>query len=157
MAQYNIGPQDNALLLSTALPAAGLNVLTGVLDLQSYAPNGDSWRLGRIQVKIPALPENNVVANTITIALQAAPASLTAGAAQVAPLNVLPGVFVTPMVSQTMTLPGVVAGGSVTTLAYFTLAFDANGSPFQFYQFLITVNAAIVTLGEIVEIAFVLA
>jgi hypothetical protein len=145
----NIGPQDNALLINTALPAAGANVTTAVLDMQSIAPNSDSWRLGRIAVTIPALPENT--GTGITVALQAAPPSLTNSPS--APALPVPGAFVTPTCAQTITFTGV-AGGTAAQVAYFTLAFDANGSPYQFYQFVITTPAGTITVGENVAIAW---
>ena len=150
--QINLGPIDLALSVTQALPAAGANVTTGILDLQSIAPNGDAWRLGRIAAIIPALPEN--VANTgITIALQAAPPSLVAS--PIAPAMPVPGAFVTPAVAQTATIAAVAGTGSAAQVLYFTLAFDANGSPYQFYQFLITTPAGTVTVGEVITLAFV--
>lgn len=154
MAQINLGPIDLNLALNTALPANGANVLTGVLDLQSIAPNGDAWRTGRFAIIFPALPESNVVANTITVDLQAAPPSLLAGSAAIAPLTPPPGAFVTPAVAQKLTVPGVVGTGSLANVYYMTAAFDANGSPFQFYQFLITVGN-INTLAENILIAWI--
>ena len=155
MAQYNIGPMDTQLTLTQALPAVNTNVTTGILDLQSIAPNGNAWRLGRIAVIVPALPENTVTG--ITIALQAAPPSLTGGSSAIAPLTPAPGAIVTPPTSQTFTIAAVAAVGSAAQIGYFTLAFDANGSPFQFYQFLITTPAGVTTVGEIVTIGWVYA
>jgi hypothetical protein len=37
---------------------------------------------------------------------------------------------------------------------YFTPAFDAYGSPYQFYQFVITSGAGAVTAGESITIGF---
>lgn len=153
--QINLGPIELALSLNTALPAAGANVTTGILDLQSIAPNGDAWRLGRIAVLFPNLPENNAGAG-ITVALQAAPPSLVAGApTAVAPATPPPGAFVTPAVAQTLTVPAVANGGSTANIYYFTLAFDANGSPYQFYQFVITTPAQVQSQGENIVIAYV--
>jgi hypothetical protein len=146
----NIGPQDNQLLVNTALPAAGANVTSAILDLQSIAPNSDSWRLGRIAVTFPALPENT--GTGITIALQAAPPSLVNSPP--APALPVPGAFVTPTCAQTITIAGVAGTGSLANVAYFTLAFDGNGSPYQFYQFLITTPAGTITQGENIAIAW---
>lgn len=152
--QINIGPMDLALAINIALPAAAANVTTGVLDLQSIAPNGDAWRTGRIAVIFPTLAENTAGAG-LTIGLRAAPPSLTTGAAAVAPATPVPGAFVTPLVAQTLTVPAVASTGSVGAVYYFTLAFDENGSPYQFYQFIITTPAQVATVGEIVTIGFV--
>ena len=151
MAIYNLGPQDVALLISQALPGNNASVTTGVLDLQAVAPNSDAWRLGRIAVTFPAVPENTSGAG-ITVALQAAAASLTNSPS--APGNVVPAGFVTPICSQTITIASVGSGGSVATKAYFTMAFDANGSCFQFYQFLITVPSQVTPTGEVITIAW---
>lgn len=150
----NIGPIDLNNAITFALPAAGATTVFGTLDMQAIAPNSDAWRLGRLAVVIPAIGGNDVVADTITITLQAAPPLLTAGASSAAPNNPVPGAFVTPLCSQVITIPGVVAGGSVAQKAYFTMAFDANGSPYQFYQFSVAVNASITTIGELVTIGW---
>ena len=155
MPQFNIGPMDTQLTLSQALPAVNTNVTTGILDLQSIAPNGNAWRLGRIAAIIPALPENTVTG--ITIALQAAPPSLTGGSNAIAPLTPAPGAFVTPPTAQTFTIAAVAGTGSLAQVGYFTLAFDANGSPYQFYQFVITTPAGVVTVGEVIQIGWVYA
>jgi hypothetical protein len=150
----NLGPQDVNLAVSIALPAAGQSATTNILDLQSIAPQGNAWREGRFVVSFPALPENNAGAG-ITVALQAAPPSLIAS--QPAPALPVPGAFVTPAVGQTLTIPAVANGGSAASNNYFTLAFDANGSPYQFYQFLVTVPAQVATQGEVITIAWVYA
>ena len=149
----NLGPQDLNLSLSQVLPAAGQNVTTGYIDLQAIAPNSDAWTDGVFAISFPNLPEN-VVAGGITVALQVAPPSLTAGATAIAPLTPPPGAFVTPADAQTATLAGVALTGTAATKLYMNPAFDANGSPYQFYQFVITVTAGIVTQGETVTIAW---
>lgn len=148
----NVGPQDAALSINQALPAAAANVTTAVLDLQATSPNSNAWRLGRIQVTVPALPENT--GTGITIAMQVAPPLLTAGAASIAPNTTVPGAFITPVCAQTITLTGAV-GGTPAQIAWFTLAFDPTGSTYQFYQFLITTPAGTVTVGEIVNIGWI--
>jgi hypothetical protein len=152
MTPINVGPGDQALTINQALPAANANLTTPILDLQAVTPNSNAWRLGRIQVSIPALPENT--GTGITVAMQVAPPSLTAGAASVAPLTAIPGVFITPVCSQTITFTGIV-GGTAPLTAWFTLAFDPTGSTYQFYQFVITTPAGTVTLGEIVNIGWI--
>jgi hypothetical protein len=149
---FNIGPADLNLSVTQALPAAGANVTTGILDLQSIAPNGDAWRLGRIGITFPNLPENNAGAG-ITVSLQAAPPSLVNSPS--APALPVPGVFVTPAVAQTLTVAAVAGNGSAANVYYMTLAFDpATGSPYQFYQFLITTPGGVNTQGEPIQIAF---
>lgn len=148
---FNIGPADLNLSITQALPAAGANVTTGILDLQSIAPNGDAWRLGRIGITFPNVPGNAAGAG-ITVALQAAPPSLVNSSS--APAMPVPGAFVTPAVAQTLTVAAV-NGGSAANVYYMTLAFDAaTGSPYQFYQFLITAPAQAATMGEPIQIAF---
>jgi hypothetical protein len=148
----NIGPADIQLSVTQALPAAGTNVTTGILDLQAVAPNSNAWRLGRLAIVVPALPENT--ANTgITIALQAAPPSLTNSPP--APQLPVPGAFVTPATSQTFTIAAIAGTGSPAQIGYFTLAFDASGSTYQFYQFLITTPAGTITVGENITIQWI--
>ena len=151
MAIINLGPQDVQLGLNQALPAAGANVLIGILDMQALAMNSNAWRLGRFCITFPNLPENTAGAG-ITVALQAAPPSLVAGASAIAPLSPPPGAFVTPTTSQTATIAAVAGTGSPAQVAYMTLAFDPTGSVYQFYQFQITVPAGVVTQGENVSI-----
>ena len=153
MSLINVAVQDAALSIAQALPAAGANVTTPILDLQAVSPNSNAWRLGRIQVAVPALPEN--VGAGITVALQAAGPLLTAGAASIAPNSAVPGAFVTPVCAQTVTIAGVAGTGSAAQYAWFTLAFDATGSTYQFYQFVITTPAGTVTVGEIVNIGWI--
>lgn len=154
MSQINVGPQDQQLSVSLALPGAGLNALTGVLDLQAIAPNSNAWRLGRIAVNIPAIPENTAGAG-ITVALQAAPPSLVVGASAIAPNTPPPGAFITPICSQTITIAAVVLTGSLPTIAYFTLAFDPTGSVYQFYQFLVSTPAQVAPVGEQLTIGWI--
>ena len=150
--QINIGPLDLNLSVTQALPVAGAAVTTGILDFQSIAPNGDAWRLGRIAVKVPVIAGN--VANGITIAIQAANADLTPGAAAIAPNLPNPAAFATPPGAQTLTIAAVAGTGSAANTYYFTLPFDSYGSPYQFLQFVITSGAGAVTAGESVTIGF---
>lgn len=152
MPLINVAPFDAALSINVALPASGANITTGIIDMGAIAPNSNAWRLGRFAVLFPAMPENNVVANTITVTMKAAPPSLTGGASAVAPNTPLPGAFVTT--TQVITVAGVVAGGSIAQYGYFTLAFDPTGSPYQFYEFTIVVGA-INTVGETVTIGWI--
>lgn len=151
----NVGPQDLNLAVSLALPAAAANNTTGILDLQSIAPNGDAWRLGRIAVVIPAIPAHTDSTKSITFELKAAPPLLTTGAGAVAPNQPVPGAFVTPICAQKISLAGVATTGTFAQIIYFTLAFDANGSPFQFYQFLQTVASGDNNNGETITYAWV--
>jgi hypothetical protein len=150
----NIGPQDVELGMTQALPAAGANVTTNVIDIQAVAPNSNAWRLGRFQVNWPALPENTG-ATGITIALQAAGPSLTTGSAAAAPQIPGPAAFVTPTRAQTITIAPVAGTGSIAGAAWFNLEFDPYGSTYEFYQFLITTPAGTVTVGELISIQFV--
>ena len=147
--QVNIGPADVAMQLTQALPAAGANVTTAVIDLQAVGPFSDAWRIGRFAVKFPALPENNTGAG-ITVALQAAAPSLTLS--PIAPALPVPGAFAAPICAQTITLAAIAQTGTAAVKYYFTPAFDAVGSTFQFYQFVITVPAGVTTVGELVTI-----
>lgn len=153
MAIINLGPQDINLQVQQALPAAGQNVTTSILDLQAVAPHSNAWRLGRFVITVPNLPENNAGAG-ITVAMQVAPPSLTGGSAAIAPQTPAPGAFITPPTSQTFTVAAVAGTGSAAQVGYMTLSLDQNGSNYQFYQFLITVPAGVVTQGEQITIAF---
>ena len=149
----NLAPQDLNLSLSQALPGAGANVTTGYLDLQAIGPNSDAWTDGVFAISFPNLPENTV-AGGITVALQAAPPLLTQGASAIAPNQPAPGAFVTPTDAPVVTLAGVAGTGTAAQKLYLKLSFDATGSPYQFYQFVITTTAGINTLGELVTIAW---
>lgn len=134
------------------LPAANANNTTPVLDLQAIAPNSNAWQTGRIKVTVPALPENTAGAG-ITFALQAAPPSLTSGIK--APALYPPGAFAAPNPSQTITVAAVANGGSLAQVFYFTLPCDANGSTFQFIQFVQTVPAGVATQGEVINYQYI--
>ena len=149
---FNIGLQDSQIQVSQALPSSGNNITTGVIDMQAIAPRSRAWGDGLFAVTIPAIPENTS-STGITIALQAAPPSLTGGSSAIAPLQPGPGTFITPTCAQTITIPAVTGTGSAASVAYFTLALDANGSAYQFYQFLIT-NPGVTTSGEVLTIAW---
>lgn len=147
--QVNIGPTDAAIGISQALPAASNNVTTAAIDLQAVGPFSDAWRLGRFAVKFPALPENNTGAG-ITVALQAAAPSLTLS--PIAPALPVAGAFAAPICAQTITLASIAQTGTAAGTYYFTPAFDSAGSTFQFYNFVITVPAGVVTVGELITI-----
>lgn len=154
MAQaiINIAPMDSQLSVTLNLPASGNAGTTGIIDMEATAPNSNAWRLGRFAIVFPNLPENNVVANTITVAMQAAPPSLTNSLP--APAGSVPGAFAAPAVSQILTVAGVVGTGSLAGVYYMTLAFDPTGSVYQYYQFVITVGA-IATLAEPITIGWI--
>ncbi len=152
--QINIGPMDLALAVTAELPAGGANITVGVLDLQAVGPNSDAWRMGRFAVIVPAIPGNAGGAG-ITVAMWVAPPSLVAGSAAVAPLTPPPGAFVSS--GQTVTIAAVAGTGSVSGEYYFAPAFDANGSTYQFYQFVITSPAQVNSLSEIVTVGWVYA
>jgi hypothetical protein len=147
-----IAPADVNLSVQMPLPAANNNNTSPVLDLQAIAPNSSAWQLGRIKVTIPALPENTA-GTGITLAIQAAPVSLTSGVK--APALPPPGAFVTPNPSQTVTVAAVANGGSLAAVYYFNLPTDGNGSTYQFIQFVQTVPAGVVTQGEVINYQFV--
>lgn len=64
--------KDKALHLDIAFPAAGSAALnTGTLDLGvDVSGFSDQWRLGRLKVAVPALPNNADNTKTITLDLQ---------------------------------------------------------------------------------------
>jgi hypothetical protein len=72
--------KDKALHLEINFPAAGAAVQTGTLDLGVDNPGAsvggktrnfsDQWRLGRLRVTVPALPNNTDNTKTITVRLQ---------------------------------------------------------------------------------------
>lgn len=151
-AIINVGPQDTQLAVFVALPAAGANITTPIIDLGVNGGNSNAWQLGRWAIQLPALAENNTGAG-ITVSLQAANGSLTNSSP--APAPAVPGAFVTPTTSQITTIPAVAIIGSPVFQAFQTAAFDSTGSTYQFYQWVITVPAGVITLGEQVIIAWV--
>lgn len=148
----NIGPQDAQLLLNTALPAAGQNVTTAVLDMQGVDPMSSFHKLGRFVIQFPNLPENTTGAG-ITVAMQVAGPSLTNSPP--APQLPVPAAFAAAPVAQTLTVVAVAGTGSAAANYYMTPTFDTYGSCYQFYQFVITVPAGVVTTGENIVIAWV--
>jgi hypothetical protein len=60
--------KDASLKLVTAIPNAGSNVNTSVLDL-NIEPHNNVWRVAHIKVAVPALTDhaNTSVTNTITL------------------------------------------------------------------------------------------
>src|SRR5580693_7918467 len=65
---------EGTLHLQQYLPAAGATVVTGVLDLHVDGDSfGNAWRLGRIRVGIPALPNHVTPADVITVSMQQTP------------------------------------------------------------------------------------
>jgi hypothetical protein len=151
-AIINIGPQDIILAVQLPLPAAGANATTAIIDLGVNGGNSNAWQLGRFAIQCQALPENTVAAG-ITIAMQCAPPSLTNS--QPAPGYNVPGAFITPVTTQTTTIAGVAGIGSAAFQGFQVPTFDSTGSTYQFYQWLVTVTAGIVTQGEILTIAWV--
>ena len=149
----NLAPQDLNLSVSQALPASGANVTTGYIDMQAVGPNSDAWTDGVFAITFPNLPEN-VVAGGITVALQAAGPLLTQGASAIAPNTAGPGAFATPTDAPVVTLAGIAATGTAAQKLYLKLSFDATGSPYQFYQFVITTTAGVNTTGELITIAW---
>lgn len=136
MAITNSGPIDAALSVTKALPAAAANNNTDALDLQSIAPNSDGWRLGRLRVSVPALPNLVDTTKNLVLTLYAAKASTSSSPAPAAPTA---GAFVIPTVKQTITIPGVATTGTSALVAYFNIPVDAYGSTYEFVR----VNQAI--------------
>ena len=63
--------KDKALHLDVLFPAAGASLNTGTLDLGvDVSGFSDQWRLGRLKVAVPALPNNSDNTKTITLDLQ---------------------------------------------------------------------------------------
>ncbi len=143
-----LGPQDKAISLTMALPAAAANNTTGIIDLQAVGPFSDAWRLGLIAVNVPAIPAHTDPTKSITIDLKAAPASLTLS--QPAPALPVPGTFVTPPNAQKISIPGVAVTGSPAQVLYFYAALDISGNTYPFYQFLQTVPSGDNNNGEII-------
>lgn len=151
-AIINVGAFDSQLTLNTALPASGANVTTGILDFSAAGGNSNAWRMGRIGIFFPVLPENTV-AGGITVTLQAAGPSLTNSLPATAPAT--PGAFAAPAVSQVATLAGVAGVGTPATVLWMTLPFDSTGSTYEFVQFVIATTAGIITQGENLQISWV--
>jgi hypothetical protein len=151
-AIINVGAFDAQLTLNTPLPGAGQTATTGILDLSTGAPNSNAWRMGRIGIFFPTLPENTV-AGGITVTLYAANASLTSSLP--APAAAVPGAFAQPAVSQVATLAGVAGVGTPATVLWMTLPFDSTGSTYEFVQFVISVTAGIITQNENLQISWV--
>lgn len=150
----NLGPQDAQLGVTMAIPAAGANATTAILDLSTVAPNSNAWRLGRFRIQFPNLP-GNIVAGGITVTMQVANPSLTNSG--IAPQPVVPGAFAAPPTSQVSTLAGVAGTGTPAQPLYQTLALDQTGSVYEFYQFVVATTAGIAINGEQVSIVFELA
>lgn len=152
MSLINLGPADVALQVSVALPAAGANITTPVIDLQAVAGQSEAWRRGVFVIQFPALPEN--IANTgITVAMQVAPPSLTNSPP--APQLPVPGAFITPATAQTFTCAAVAGNGSAAQYGFMFAALDPTGSSYQFYQFVITTPGGTVTQAEPINIFWV--
>lgn len=63
--------KDAALHLEGFLPAAGGTLNMGVLDLNvDNAGFSNNWRLGKLRITVPALPNNSDNTKTITLTLQ---------------------------------------------------------------------------------------
>ncbi len=130
--------KDAALHLEQYLPAANTTNVTGILDLGVDAPGvstagignftfSDQWRLGRIRVTVPALPNhtNNALNITLTLTDSADNGATfqqggTAGSAVALPLI-------------QVVIPGVATNGSALTIVDVPLPPDLRG-PIQFLQ-----------------------
>lgn len=63
--------KDIALHLEGYLPAAGVTLNVGTLDLGvDNSGFSNNWRLGKLRVAVPALPNNSDNTKTITVTLQ---------------------------------------------------------------------------------------
>ena len=63
--------KDAALHLEVNFPAAGATVTTATLDLNvDVSGFSDQWRLGRLKLTVPALPNNSDNTKTILVDLQ---------------------------------------------------------------------------------------
>lgn len=63
--------KDAALHLEGYFPAAGATLNMGTLDLGVDNANfSNNWRLGKLRVTVPALPNNSDNTKTITVTLQ---------------------------------------------------------------------------------------
>ena len=152
MSNINLGPQDSFLSLATlALPAAGANNTTGVMDLECVGPFSDGKYTGLIAVTVPPLP-NLVATYSITLQIQVAEPSLTASSP--APGANVPGAFANANPSQIITINGV-AGGYQGGVFYFFIPIDSTGNTYQYVQVLQTAGAGATTEGEIVTYSFI--
>ena len=151
-AIINVGAFDAQLTLNTQLGASGQTVTTGILDFSSSGGQSNAWRMGRLGIFFPVLPENTV-AGGIVVTMKAANASLTNSLP--APAPAVPGAFAAPAVSQVATLAGVAGVGTQPTVLWMTLPFDSTGSTFQFVQFTILTTAGIITQNEVIQISWV--
>lgn len=151
----NLGPQDVQLSVSLALPAAGANNTTGILDLENIAPNSDAKHLGLIAIDVPALVNHTDPTKTITFELQAAGPALANNNA--APLPPVPGAFANANPRQIAGVAGVANSGSPATRLYFFVPLDANGSSMEFLQVVQTVPAGDGVNGEVITYTWVYA
>ena len=129
--------KDAALHLEQYLPAANATNVTGVLDLGVDNPGGsaggagnfnfsDQWRLGRIRVTIPALP--NHTNNALNITLTLTDSADGAASFQQGGTGTAVGL---PLVQ--VVIPGVATNGSALTVVDVPLPPDLRG-PIQFLQ-----------------------
>lgn len=144
------GPSDAALLAQVALPNAGAAANSPVFDFQAIAPNSDAWRQGRIALLVPAIPLHTDATKTITVEIQTAAAALANNS--VAPALPVPGAFANANPRQIAGVAGVANTGSAATVLYFDIPLDANGSAYQFCQFVVTVPAGDANANEVLTL-----
>ena len=129
--------KDAALHLEQYLPAANAVNVTGILDLGVDNPGGsaggagnfnfsDQWRLGRLRVTVPALPNNTNNAVSITLTLtDSADGAATFQQGGTGTASGLPLIQVV--------IPGVAVNGSPLTVVDIAVPPDLRG-PIQFSQ-----------------------
>ena len=108
--------------------------------------------MGRFAIVCPAVPGNNSTSG-ITVTMNCAGPNLTAGS--IAPLPIVAGAYAAPQTSQVTTISPVAVSGSPAQTAFQTAAFDSTGSTFQFYEWVVAVDASCTTAGEVLEIVWI--
>ena len=129
--------KDSALHLEQYLPAANAVNVTGILDLGVDNPGGstpgtgnfsfsDQWRLGRLRVTVPALPNNTNASLALTLTL-----TDSADGAATFPSGGSGSAVGLPLIQ--VQIPGVAGNGSPYTVVDLPLPPDLRG-PIQISQ-----------------------
>jgi len=99
--------KDRNLHLDIPFPAAGATLNTGTLDIGvDVAGFSDQWRVGRLSLTIPALPNNQSNVAPITISLfDSGDGGLTFAATQPNIIATIAGIAVTGSPAQIIDMP----------------------------------------------------
>ena len=110
--------KDATLHVQQYFPAAAANATTAALDLHVDGDNlGNTWRLGRIRVGVPALPNHTDTSKTVTIDMQQTPNGGSLA-------NTVPRIVIQ--------IPGVASTGSAAATIDMPLPPNLTG-PLKFY------------------------